>query len=73
MTAIESSSFLLPIIEKMYSELPNFKCFIDLSSLISKIKFLRGVGVSVFREGHVENRAKTGKNAQFSRVLRGDF
>ena len=32
-----------------------------------------GVGLPDFREGQVENRDKTGKNAQFPRALEGNF
>ena len=61
------------LLKKYVQKTPNFKCFLRLIFVNCENTFFMGVGVPDSREGQVKSRAKTGKNAQFSRALRGDF
>ena len=45
----------------------------DLSLLILKINFLLEWACKILERDKQKNKAKTGKNAQFPRALKGDF
>ena len=52
---ITMTTFRLPIIEKNATvTTTNFKCFLRLQCLISKLCIFMGMGVPDFREGQVE-------------------